>query len=126
MQTQYEYIDDYLINRQLPMSSNSMMMNINASGGPNPGMMGPRPVLPPKPIMSGARPLPTPNQNTDTSAPALPPKPRMMAQSSLSQSNTVLSQPAGGVDPFATNPQQRAFYQQLFIQLVCFICLLKY
>ena len=29
-------------------------------------------------------------------------------------------------DPFTTNPQQRAFYQQLFIQLVCFICLLKY
>ena len=126
MQPQYEYIDDDLINRQLPISSNSMMMNINASGGPNPGMMGPRPVLPPKPIMSGARPLPTPNQNTETSAPALPPKPGMMTQSSLSQSSTSLNQSASSVDPFTTNPQQRAFYQQLFIQLVCFIYFLKY
>ena len=99
----------------------------------NPGIGGGAPMLPPKPgmgvpnmNMNGMQPSGqqmrggpnagmgfNPNGNNPRKAPVihnvlyieLPPKPQPAPQ-----------QP--GNDPFATNPQQRQFYQNLFMQLV--------
>ena len=58
---------------------------------PRPGMMPPRPgMMPPRPGM-------------------MPPRPQQPQQP---------QQPQDGKDPFATTPQQRMFYQNLFVQLV--------
>ena len=71
----------------------------NQGNQPNGGMMGPRPVPPPKPGTMGPRPM-------------LPPKPGMQNSATPQQANQNNSN-----DPFATTPQQRGFYQQLFMQL---------
>ena len=107
MQMQYEDFDIFFTSRQLPMSSNSMMMGMNNQGGPNSGMMGPRPILPPKPMMPGSQPMMSPNQTIGMQPPSLPPKPGMMMQNPLGQSGNAPNQQGHTGDPFATNPQQR-------------------
>ena len=87
-----------------PHGMMNMNAGINRTGGMppsganhpvQPNGSGPRPMMPPKPQQMGPRPM-------------MPPKPAMGAPGNAANGNE---------DPFATNPQQRMFYQNLFIQL---------
>ncbi len=105
------------------MSDAFGMTEMGSTQVQNPGMMGPRPILPPKPGMMEANPIMPPNAGTGRGVPPVPPKPGMMGPRPMvpqnPNANPLSNQPQGqDQDPFATTPQERGFYQQLFVQLV--------
>ena len=105
------------------MSDAFGMTEMGSTQVQNPGMMGPRPILPPKPGMMEANPMMPPNAGTGRGVPPVPPKPGMMGPRPMvpqnPNANPLSNQPQGqDQDPFATTPQERGFYQLLFVQLV--------
>ena len=96
----------------------------NMQGGPRPngGMMGPRPNLPMRPNGPGPRPMMQPRPGAMGPRPQLPPngaapRPRPMVPPKPGMEGAP-NPNTDGKDPFATTPQQRMFYQNLFVQLV--------
>lgn len=111
------------MNRQSDMSSAFGMTELGSMGAQNPGMMGPRPMLPPKPGTMDFTSMPSSKPNMEGGKPPMPAKPGMMGPRPLMppkpNANPLsnMNQNEGG-DPFATSLQERGFYQQLFMQLV--------
>ncbi|KAM7453080.1 hypothetical protein BLSTO_06177 [Blastocystis sp. subtype 1] len=92
---------------------------------PMPKSQGQPPMMPPKPAqpqgqppMMPPKPVQPQGQPPMSQPPMMPPKPAQPQgqPTSMPQPAAMPVQPAGN-DPFATTPQERGFYQQLFMQL---------